>query len=53
MEMDSQDTNNIISQHQEFNRDIYQISGMGSQSSQSFHATVPQQIGYNQSAYEE
>src|SRR2546429_3951179 len=53
MEMVSQDTNNIISQHQEFNRDIYQLSGMGSQSSQSFHATVPQQIGYNQSAYEE
>ncbi|CAG8475643.1 10449_t:CDS:10 [Rhizophagus irregularis] len=67
MEMIPQNTtsSNIISQHQDYNRDIYQVSGMGSRSSQSFHANnanksevimnsaVPQQIGYNQSVYEE
>ncbi|GBB94464.1 hypothetical protein RclHR1_02360022 [Rhizophagus clarus] len=64
MEMIPQNTtsSNIISQHQDYNRDIYQVSGMSSRSSQSFHtntpevimnSAVPQQIGYNQSAYEE
>jgi hypothetical protein len=61
MEMIPQNTtnSNIISQHQDYNRDIYQVSGMGSRSFRAntseviMNSAAPQQIGYNQNAYEE